>query len=80
MLMCSTFIGDIKRNKTKGTKHTAQNVANMLSKIVDSNLWNEPNELIDLIKTIGTKMIEADPIAFYIANIVKRVLHAIKVQ
>ena len=74
------LISNIKRDKTRGTKHTAQNVAGILKDVADSEMWKEPKELIDIIKLMGTKLIEADPTAFYIGNIVKRILHTINMQ
>lgn len=73
------LINNIKRNKAGGTKSTAQSVANILA-MVQSSKWAEPKDLLKLIKQIGSKLMDADPMAFYIGNIVKRVIHLIRVH
>lgn len=73
------LISSIKKNRVKSTKNTAQNVAGILREIVDSDkMWKEPKDLLEWIQNIGNKLIEADPMAFYIGNIIKRIEHTIR--
>jgi translation initiation factor 2B subunit (eIF-2B alpha/beta/delta family) len=74
------LISNIKRDKAGGSKATAQSVANIFRKVVKAGKWTEPKDLLKLVKQMGTKLMEADPMAFYIGNIVKRIIHTIRVQ
>ena len=80
MAKLQELIGNIKRNRAGGTKATAQKVANIFSAIIQSDSWSNASHLLQLIKQMGTKLMEADPMAFYIGNIVKRIIHIIRVQ
>jgi len=74
------LIDNVKRNKAGGSKATAQSIASIFSAIIKTGSWKDPKNLFKIINQMGRKLMEADPMAFYIGNIVKRVIHTIKIQ
>ena len=52
--------------------------ANILTGIIKSKEWDDAKQLFKLIKSVGHILIGADPLAFYIGNTIKRVLHIIR--
>ena len=77
MTQLQELISNIKRNRAGGSKATAQKVTHIFSNIIQSDTWKNATELLKIIKQMGTKLMAADPMAFYIGNIVKRITHII---
>ena len=74
------LVSNIKRNKLGGTKATALSIANIFTAVIKAETWKDATDLLKIVKQMGSKLTEADPMAFYIGNIVKRIAHIIRVQ
>lgn len=74
------LISNIKRDKVGGSKATALSIANIFTTVIKAETWKDATDLLKIIKQMGSKLSEADPMAFYIGNIVKRIAHIIRVQ
>ncbi|CAI2372234.1 unnamed protein product [Moneuplotes crassus] len=80
MDLLSELTSNIKRDRAGGSKATAQKITKIFADVIASDMWLNATELMKLIKQMGAKLIAADPMAFYIGNIVKRIAHIIRMQ
>ena len=78
--MSSALISNLKRRHTASTYENTKNVIDLLNEVIIHQPWKNATELLMTIKKVGNKLKTADPMAFYINNIVKRVLHIIRVE
>jgi len=72
------FIVDLKRRHIVGSFNTARTTAELIRTVVSTTKWHTAKALIDIVKSVGKKLIEAQPLEFTIGNIVRRILFIIR--
>ncbi|KYR00968.1 translation initiation factor eIF-2B beta subunit [Tieghemostelium lacteum] len=73
-----TFILHLKRKVVAGSFHVSQKTAQVLRHYISISKWPNAKVIIDQIKSIGKRLIDAQPLEFCIGNIVRRVLFIIR--
>ncbi|NP_001311704.1 translation initiation factor eIF-2B subunit beta-like isoform X1 [Nicotiana tabacum] len=79
--LVNDFIIKLKKRKIEGSKATAKLTAEVLRSCISQQRLPHTNQaaaLIDAIRTIGEKLIAANPVELAVGNIVRRVLHIIR--
>lgn len=72
------LVAKLKRRQLVGSSTVAQATLKLLIVVISKNNWSKPNELLNLVKSVGQKLIEANPTELAVGNIVRRVLHVIR--
>ncbi|KAH3668334.1 hypothetical protein OGAPHI_002088 [Ogataea philodendri] len=73
-----SFISKLKRRQVTGSYNVATATCRLLMRVISSGRWSSTAEFIELIRGVGTKLIEAQPREFAAGNIVRRVLAIIR--
>ncbi|KAM9992252.1 hypothetical protein ACTFIY_009693 [Dictyostelium cf. discoideum] len=73
-----SFILHLKRKTVVGSYQVSRASAELLRQWVHKGKWGNAKSLIDQIKIIGKKLMNAQPLEFCIGNIVRRVLFIIR--
>lgn len=72
------MIDKLKRRELEGSGPVALHTAELLRTIISKGKYTSISELLNLIKTIGKKLIDARPIELALGNIVRRVLFIVR--
>ena len=72
------LVAKLKRRQLVGSSTVAQATLKLLIVVISKNNWSKPNDLLNLVKSVGQKLIEANPTELAVGNIVRRVLHVIR--
>lgn len=72
-----SFRKQLKNKDYDSTTIVALQTADLLLKIIKSKQYNNLDELLNIIKTVGKMFISVDLMQFSVGNIVKRILHFI---
>eukprot|EP01103_Thecamoeba_quadrilineata_P019603 TRINITY_DN8010_c0_g1_i1.p1 TRINITY_DN8010_c0_g1~~TRINITY_DN8010_c0_g1_i1.p1 ORF type:complete len:357 (+),score=71.99 TRINITY_DN8010_c0_g1_i1:31-1071(+) len=73
-----SFLAQIRRNKVVGSFNVAKKTMDLLLKAIESHKWKNTQTVMELVKDLGKKLIEAQPLELAIGNVVKRVLNIIR--
>ncbi|EGC34218.1 translation initiation factor eIF-2B beta subunit [Dictyostelium purpureum] len=73
-----TFILHLKRKNVVGSYQVSRATAELLRHWVSKEKWSNAKTLIEAIRAIGKRLIDAQPLEFCIGNIVRRVLFIIR--
>ncbi|CAH9099004.1 unnamed protein product [Cuscuta epithymum] len=79
--LVNDFIVKLKKRKIEGSKATAKLTAELLRSFISLQRLphtNQAGALIDAVKAVGEKLIDANPVELAVGNIVRRVLHIIR--
>ncbi|KAL0425698.1 UNVERIFIED_CONTAM: Translation initiation factor eIF-2B subunit beta [Sesamum radiatum] len=71
----------LKKRKVEGSKATAKLTAELLRSFISQQRLphsNQAGSLIDAVKTVGEKLIAANPVELAVGNVVRRVLQIIR--
>lgn len=73
-----SFIGELKRRQITGSLNVADATCKLLIQVVSRVKWTQDQELIDMIRFIGKRIITAQPREFAAGNIIRRTLAIIR--
>ncbi|QCD95706.1 translation initiation factor eIF-2B subunit beta [Vigna unguiculata] len=79
--LVNEFVNLLKKRKIEGSQATAKQTAELLRSVISHQRVSHTNQatsLINAIRTVGEKIIDANPIELSVGNIVRRVLHIIR--
>lgn len=79
--LVNDFIVKLKKRKIEGSKATAKLTAELLRTFISQQRLphaNQAGALIDAVKAVGGRLIDANPVELAVGNIVRRVLHIIR--
>lgn len=72
------LVFQLKRKQLVGDKKVALEVAHLLMRVISAARWTDPNDLISLLRKVGTVLHSASPREFIPGNIVRRVLALVR--
>lgn len=72
------FLEGLKNGELKSPRTVAVATANLLMRFVSSRRYIGPDDLVNQVKELGRRIIEAQPRAYTAGNIVRRVLKSIR--
>lgn len=72
------LVAKLKRRQLVGSSTVAQATLKLLIVVISKNNWSTCNQLVTLIKSVGQRLVEANPTELAVGNIVRRVLHIIR--
>ncbi|KAG0304557.1 Translation initiation factor eIF-2B subunit beta [Linnemannia gamsii] len=72
------LVAKLKRRQLVGSSAVAQATLKLLIVVISKNNWSKANDLLNLVRSVGQRLIEANPTELAIGNIVRRVLHVIR--
>ncbi|KAF2075855.1 hypothetical protein CYY_002841 [Polysphondylium violaceum] len=73
-----TFILHLKRKTVAGSYQVSRATAEVLRHYISKEKWQNAQGLIEQIKAVGKRLIDAQPLEFCIGNIIRRVLFIIR--
>lgn len=71
-------VAQLKRRQIHGTETIALSISTLLMRVISAARWNNPYELISVIRKVGNILISAQPKEIVIGNVVRRVLALIR--
>ncbi|GMM30898.1 translation initiation factor eIF2B subunit beta [Martiniozyma asiatica (nom. inval.)] len=77
-VLVESFIDKLKRRQITGSHNVAIATCQFLMRVTSTSRWNDHDEFITLIRTVGKRVIDAQPREFAAGNIVRRVLALIR--
>ncbi|ORZ41749.1 hypothetical protein BCR44DRAFT_31099 [Catenaria anguillulae PL171] len=77
-LAIETFITHLRRRQIHGSHNVAEKMLDIIRMVVSSGKWGTVNVLIDLIKLIGKRCQDAQPLELCTGNVVRRLLNVIR--
>lgn len=77
-ILIESFIGKLKRRQITGSYTVAMETCKFLMRVTSNSRWNDNEEFIKLIRTIGKRIIDSQPREFAAGNIVRRVLALVR--
>ncbi|KAF9925043.1 GCD complex subunit gcd7 [Linnemannia zychae] len=72
------LVAKLKHCQLVGSSAVAQATLKLLIVVVSKNHWSKINDLLNLVRSTGKRLIEANPAELAVGNIVRRVLHVIR--
>ena len=72
------LVAKLKRRQLVGSSAVAQATLKLLIVVISKNNWSKANDLLNLVRSVGQRLIKANPTELAIGNIVRRVLHVIR--
>ncbi|KOM42403.1 hypothetical protein LR48_Vigan05g000700 [Vigna angularis] len=79
--LVNEFVNLLKKRKIEGSQATAKQTAELLRSVISHQRvphTNQATSLINSVRAVGEKIIDANPIELSVGNIVRRVLHIIR--
>ncbi|KAF9121929.1 Translation initiation factor eIF-2B subunit beta [Mortierella sp. 14UC] len=76
--LVDNLVAKLKRRQLVGSSAVAQATLKLLIVVISKNNWSKANDLLNLVRSVGQRLIEANPTELAIGNIVRRVLHVIR--
>ncbi|EEB06533.1 translation initiation factor eIF2B beta subunit [Schizosaccharomyces japonicus yFS275] len=74
----SNLIARLKRRQVKGAFPVAVESALVMRQVISQTRWSTVDQLLQIVHTIGNKLVKAQPTEFSCGNIVRRVLRIIR--
>ncbi|GMM51322.1 translation initiation factor eIF2B subunit beta [Starmerella bacillaris] len=74
----SLFLTQLKRRQISGAKEVALATANLLIRFISSRRWVSTTAMIEQIRILGAKLVDAQPYELTCGNVIKRVLKNIR--
>src|SRR5690554_5841141 len=72
------LVAKLKRRQLVGSSTVAQATLRLLIVVISKSNWTTCNQLLTLVKSIGQRLIQANPTELAVGNIIRRVLHVIR--
>jgi len=72
------FVVDLKRRHISGSFNVAKQTLELLRLVCSSTRWSNAKSLMDILTSLGKRLIESQPLEFTIGNIVRRVLFVVR--
>ncbi|KAF9926459.1 GCD complex subunit gcd7 [Linnemannia zychae] len=72
------LVAKLKRRQLVGSSSVAQATLKLLIVVISKNNWTTCNQLLNLVKSVGQRLVQANPTELAVGNIVRRVLHVIR--
>ncbi|KAF9337672.1 Translation initiation factor eIF-2B subunit beta [Podila minutissima] len=72
------LVAKLKRRQLVGSSAVSQATLKLLVVVISKNNWSTANQLLTLVKSVGQKLIQANPTELAVGNIIRRVLHVIR--
>ena len=69
------FISSLKQHKMSGSYAVAEASVQLLRVVISSSKWGNAKELVDLIKSVGTRILNAEPSEVIVGNMVQYLQH-----
>lgn len=74
----SSFVQQLKRRQISGSKEVALATANLLIRYISARRWTSTEVMVEMVRELGAKLVEAQPFEFTCGNVVRRVLKSIR--
>lgn len=72
------FVTAIKRRDFTGSKELTQEALRLTRLLVTVKRWSGPLELLQVIRALGRRLVNARPVELVVGNVIRRVIHTIK--
>ncbi|KAK9154697.1 hypothetical protein Sjap_002177 [Stephania japonica] len=75
------FVLKLQRRKVEGSHATARQTAELLRSVISQQRvphTNQATALIEAVRSVGVKLVAANPVELAVGNVVRRVLHIIR--
>ncbi|ODQ83096.1 hypothetical protein BABINDRAFT_159552 [Babjeviella inositovora NRRL Y-12698] len=77
-LQVDAFIYKLKRRHISGSYDVALETSHFLMRVISAARWTHPDQLIELMRHVGARVIRAQPREFSSGNVIRRVLAIIR--
>lgn len=74
----SSFVQQLKRRQISGSKEVALATANLLIRYISARRWTSTEIMVQKVRELGVRLVEAQPFEFTCGNVVRRVLKSIR--
>lgn len=74
----NSFIAKLKRRQIEGSYIIALETLQLLKRYLSAVRWSHVNELIDQIRDFGNRLEKAQPTAFCVGNVIRRILSTLR--
>lgn len=78
LALVDPVVSELKRHQIGGDKDIALAISHLLMRVISAARWTNPYDLIDIIRKVGTIIINAQPREMITGNIIRRVLALIR--
>lgn len=72
------LVAKLKRRQLVGSSAVAHATLKLLIVVISKNNWSTCNQLLNIVKSVGQRLVQANPTELAVGNIVRRVLHVIR--
>ncbi|KAF8937802.1 eukaryotic translation initiation factor 2B beta subunit [Dissophora ornata] len=72
------LVAKLKRRQLVGSSTVSQATLKLLIVVISKNNWTTCNQLVTLVKSVGQRLVQANPTELAVGNIIRRVLHVIR--
>ncbi|KAG0367478.1 hypothetical protein BC939DRAFT_454901 [Gamsiella multidivaricata] len=72
------LVAKLKRRQLVGSSTVAQATLRLLIVVISKSNWTTCNQLVTIVKSVGQRLVQANPTELAVGNIVRRVLHVIR--
>jgi len=72
------LVAKLKRRQLVGSSTVSQATLKLLIVVISKSNWTTCNQLVTLVKTVGQRLVQANPTELAVGNIIRRVLHVIR--
>ncbi|KAG0292935.1 Translation initiation factor eIF-2B subunit beta [Dissophora globulifera] len=72
------LVAKLKRRQLVGSSTVSQATLKLLIVVISKSNWTTCNQLVTIVKTVGQRLVQANPTELAVGNIVRRVLHVIR--
>lgn len=72
------MVTKLKRRQISGSYHVAIETCQLLMRVISLSRWSQPDQLLNIIRKVGKRLIAAQPREFSSGNVVRRVLSMIR--
>ncbi|KAF9586239.1 GCD complex subunit gcd7 [Lunasporangiospora selenospora] len=72
------LVAKLKRRQLVGSSTVSQATLKLLIVVISRSNWTTANQLLTLVKSVGQRLIQANPTELAVGNIIRRVLHVIR--
>ncbi|KAF6009471.1 hypothetical protein HII13_003550 [Brettanomyces bruxellensis] len=77
-ILVDSFVNKLKRRQITGSYQVAHETCQFLMRVTSSSRWQSPEEFIALIRSIGQRIVKAQPREFAAGNVLRRVLALVR--
>lgn len=77
-ILVDSFVNKLKRRQITGSYKVALETCQFMMRVTSLSRWSAPDEFIQLIRSIGARIVRAQPREFAAGNVIRRILALVR--